>query len=388
MEKESTKQRFQQLFSCNDFQPKNKYTHGILDKICRCHTKELGYHCYHCTNPDCLHTHMQYHSCGNRHCPFCGTLKKEEWVESRVDDLLPTPYYHIVFTVPHSWNTVMMQSPKQMYKLLFDAASETLLNLGANPKFLGGTPGITAVLHTWGQSLDYHVHLHCVVSGGGIDKNNQWIEAKRANGKFLFPKDALKKVYKAVFLRMARQRMEDIQCANDEIEEAIRLSGYKRWKVYAKAPFGGPDQVIKYLGRYTHKTAITHYRIKSVQNGKVSFEYKDYADGDKAKVMTLSTGEFMRRFEMHILPKRFVRIRHYGFLTNRGKATRINEIRVSMGLEPATPRVEVPVAVRLLEKFGKDITKCTKCLTGHYELLYTKRYGKITYSRARASPAA
>ena len=317
MEKGEIKKSFQNLFSCNDFKPKNIYTHGILDKISRCHTKDLGYHCYQCDNPDCLHSHTQYHSCGNRHCPFCGNLKKDEWVESRVDDLLPTPYYHIVFTVPHSWNKVMMQSPKQMYKILFDAASATLLNLGQDPRFLGGTPGITAVLHTWGQSLDYHVHLHCVVSGGGVDKNNQWIEAKRPNGKFLFPWGALRKMYKKLFLKLAEQRMDEMNCANDQIEEAIRLSGYKKWKVYAKAPFGGPDQVIKYLGRYTHKTAITHYRIKSVGNGKVSFEYKDYADGNKKKEMPLSIGEFMRRFEMHILPKYFVRIRHYACLAGK-----------------------------------------------------------------------
>jgi hypothetical protein len=132
----------------------------------------------------CQHTHTQYHSCGNRHCPFCGTFKKDDWVENRVADLLPTPYYHIVFTVPHSWNKVMMQSPRQLYKILFDAASETLLKLGKNPDYLGATPGITAVLHSWGQKLDYHVHLHCVVSGGGVSADNEWIPAKRANGKF------------------------------------------------------------------------------------------------------------------------------------------------------------------------------------------------------------
>lgn len=387
MEKTTNRNAFQRLFSYSNFQAKNTYTQGILDKISRCHTKDLGYHCYQCDNAECQHTHTQYHSCGNRHCPFCGTFKKDEWVEGRVADLLPTPYYHIVFTVPHSWNKVMMQCPKQLYKILFDAASETLLSLGENPDYLGATPGITAVLHTWGQKLDYHVHLHCVVSGGGVDKDNQWVAAKRSNGKFLFPEGALKKVYKAVFLRMVRERKTQIDCDHEQIDEAIRLSGHKKWKVYAKAPFGGPDQVIKYLGRYTHKTAITHHRIKSVKNGKVRFEYKDYADANKNKEMGLSTQEFMRRFEMHILPKRFVRIRHYGFLTNRGKATRINEIRNSMGLEPVTVKVEVPVAVRLLEKFGKDITQCQQCKTGRYELLFTKRFGKITY-RARASPAA
>lgn len=195
-------------------------------------------------------------------------------------------------------------------------------------------------------------------------------------------------MYKAIFLSLVRERKTEIGCDETQIDEAIRLSGYKKWKVYAKALFGGPDQVIKYLGRYTHKTAITHYRIRSVKGGKVCFEYKDYADKDKTKRMELTANEFISRFEMHILPKRFVRIRHYGFLTNRGKATRINEIRKSMGLEPVRLKVEVPVAVRLLEKFGKDITQCQQCYTGKYELLFTKRFDKITYRRARASPAA
>jgi hypothetical protein len=214
----------------------------------------------------------------------------------------------------------------------------------------------------------------------------EWVPAKRANGKFLFPESALKKVYKAVFLRMARQRKADISCDNGQIDQAIRLSGCKKWKVYAKAPFGGPDQVIKYLGRYTHKTAITHYRINSIKDGIVCFEYKDYADGNKIKEMKLTAQEFMQRFERHILPKRFVRIRHYGFLTNRGKATRINEIRNSMGLESMTLNVEVPVAVKMLEKFGKDITQCQQCHTGRYELLFTKRFNKITYCRERPPP--
>lgn len=384
----TNKTAFQRLFSCLDFQPNNEYTRSILDKISRCHTKDLGYHSYQCNNPDCLHTHTRYHSCGNRHCPFCGTLKKDEWVESRIADLLPTPYYHMVFTVPHVWNKVMMQSPKELYAILFTAAAETLLTLGKDPTYLGATPGITSVLHTWGQKLDYHVHLHCVVSGGGVTNNNQWVNAKRANGKFLFPQAALKKIYKAVFLRLVKERKQEIACADVQIEEAIRLSGYKKWKVYAKAPFGGPDQVLKYLGKYTHKTAITHYRICSVTGGKVRFEYKDYADGNKKKELVLSSQEFMRRFEMHILPKRFVRIRHYGFLTNRGKATRLNAIRKNMGLAPTQQLVEVPVAVRMLEKFGKDITQCEKCATGHYELLFTKRFGKITYRRARSDLTA
>lgn len=300
--------------------------------------------------------------------------------------MLPTPYYHIVFTIPHSWNTVMMQSPRELYTILFDAASETLLGLGRNKEYLGATPGITAVLHTWGQQLDYHVHLHCVVSGGGIGNNEKWVTAKRANGKFLFPLAALRKKYKAIFLRLARERKQDIAASDGQIDTAIQLSGYKQWKVYAKAPFGGPDQVLKYLGRYTHKTAITSYRIEAVENGTVRFNYKDYADGNKTKSMALGEREFLRRFEMHILPRRFVRIRHYGFLTNRGKHTRLNNIRKTMGLEQVEAPVEIPVAVRLLEKFGKDIGQCTQCTTGRYELLFTKRFGKTIYRKPPKVP--
>lgn len=381
----SSKSAFQSLFACSNYRAKNEYTKGVFSRIHNCHTKDLGYHCYQCSNEECLHTHTQYHSCGNRHCPFCGTFKKDKWVEERLADLFPTPYYHIVFTIPHSWNKVMMQSPGELYTILFDAASETLLDLSRNKEYLGATPGITAVLHTWGQQLDYHVHLHCVVSGGGIS-NNGWVSAKRPNGKFLFPLAALRKKYKAIFLRLARERKQGIAASDEQIDTAIQLSGYKQWKVYAKAPFGGPDQVLKYLGRYTHKTAITSYRIEAVENGTVRFKYKDYADSNKTKSMELDEREFLRRFEMHILPRRFVRIRHYGFLTNRGKHTRLNNIRETMGLAKVKAPVAIPVAVRLLEKFGKDIRQCTRCATGKYELLFTRRFGKTTYRKHQKIP--
>lgn len=384
METTTNKSSFQRLFS--QFKAKNQYTQAVLNKISRCHTAALGYHCYRCDNADCLHAHTQYHSCGNRHCPFCGTLKKDQWVEDRIADLLPTPYYHIVFTIPHEWNKVMMQSPRALYNVLFEAASQTLLCLGANPEYLGATPGITAVLHTWGQQLDYHVHLHCIVTGGGVTQTGEWVAASRANGKFLFPEAALKKVYKAIFLRLIRERKAEIQCETEQIDEAMKVAGYKRWKVYAKAPFGGPDQVIKYLGRYTHKTAITHHRVLSIAQGRICFEYKDYANKDQIRQMELCTNEFMKRFERHILPLRFVRIRHYGILTNRGKTTRLNAIRKNMGLEASKTKVEIPVAIRLLEKYGTDITRCQQCGTGSYELLFTKRFGKITYRSSGASP--
>ncbi len=381
-----SKSKFQKLFSLPHFVPKNVYTRGILSQIASCHTQERGYHCYQCNNDNCLHTHMQYHSCGNRHCPFCGASKKDKWVEDRIADLFPTAYYHMVFTVPHSWNKVMMQSPKELYSILFDASSETLLDLSKNKDYLGAIPGITTVLHTWGQKIDYHVHVHCIVSAGGI-KDGQWIKAKRKTNTFLFPEAAMKVKYKAIFLRMIRERKHDIAASDLQIDEAIRVSGYRKWKVYAKAPFGGPEQVINYLGRYTHKSAITPYRIENIENGKVHFRYKDYTDGNKSKITSLSEVEFLRRFEQHILPLRFVRIRHYGLLANKGKKTRLQELRGSMGLEEMPPMVETSMAIRMLEKFGKDISKCQECNTGTYELLFTRRFGKTTYQKPLDAPA-
>lgn len=308
-------------------------------------------------------------------------MKKEQWVEDRIDELLPCPYYHIVFTVPHQWNQIMMQAPAQLYKILFDAAAETLMTLGHNPEFLGATPGITAVLHTWGQTLDYHVHLHCIVSGGGV-KNDQWVPPKRSNGKFLFPQAALKKVYKATFLKHVEQRKEAIDVDKNQLDEVIDTVRYKHWKVYAKRPFGGPEQVMKYLGRYTHKTAITHHRIKAINDQSISFDYKDYRDNQN-KEMRLTQQEFLARFERHILPYRFVRIRHYGLLKNQGKVERLKQLREQMDWGQPIQKVEVPLAIRVLEKYGVDLTKCQKCEKGRYELIMTKRFGKIVYSRAR-----
>lgn len=387
MSQQQLRSRFQALFNPDSsFAYKNAYTRSIASRIFKCHTAELGYHCYECDNPDCGHRHLQYHSCRNRHCCFCGTLKKEEWVEKRIDDLLPCPYYHIVFTVPHEWNKVMMQAPSDMYKILFNAASETLLSMGKDSEFMGATPGITSVLHTWGQTMDYHVHLHCIVSGGGV-KNNQWVPPKRENGKFLFPEAALKKVYKAIFLRLVGERKSEIAAANSQIEEAILSCKFKKWKVYAKKPFGGPEQVMKYLGRYTHKTAITSHRIKEVGEQHITFTYKDYRD-NKQKEMRLTHKEFLARFERHILPYRFVRIRHYGLLQNHGKVIRLSHLREEMDWKQPAAKVEVPMAIRMLEKYGRDITKCCKCGQGRLKLLMTKRFGKVTYHRARDVPLA
>ena len=258
----------------------------------------------------------QYHSCGNRHCPNCGGLKGEQWIDNRMSELLPTPYYHLVFTLPAEFNSLIIGNRKAMFKLLFDAASQTIMNYSRMKNYLGVDCGITMVLHTWGQQLNLHPHVHCIVTGGGFD-GHKWIKAKRKNDNFLSPEPSLSKMYKAIFLKRI-QKME-LQTQGIDLGKIVNEVDKKRWNVYAKAPFGGPSQVVEYLGRCTHKIAITKHRIVSVSDTHVNFRYKDYSDNDKTKNSSLLRGEFLRRFGMHILRKRFVKIRHYGFLSSTWK---------------------------------------------------------------------
>ena len=239
---------------------------------------------------------------------------------------------------------------------------------------------ITAILHTWGQQLSFHPHLHCIVSGGGILPSRdgegagvRWIEAKRQNNKFLFPVPAMKPVYKAIFLKGLRLLISKnkLQLNGIGIQKIINEAGFKKWNVYAKRPFGNVASVVEYLGRYTHKIAITSHRITGISDGNVNFKYKDYSDGNKQKEMALSIPEFLRRFELHILPKRFVKIRHYGLLQNHGKIKRLNAIRQQLDLGALPPKVQIPVSHRMLEKYGKDIMLCPKCNKGKLILMCT-----------------
>jgi hypothetical protein len=372
-------QQLQHIFNHTSIQGCNAYSKNIFSQLHRCHTAGMGMHFYKCDDAGCNHTHCQYHSCGNRHCPNCGGLKKQQWIENLTAQLFPTAYYHVVFTLPHEFNSLILGNRKEMFTLLFEAASQTLLQFAADPQYLGATGGITAVLHTWGQDLSFHPHVHCIISGGGIlpspvlspskDGEGQgvrWVTAKRKNNKFLFPVKAMKKVYKGIFLKKLRMLLANRQLQTEGIavEELIQQAGYKSWNVYAKAPFGNVALVVEYLGRYTHKVAITRHRIISITDADVTFRYKDYADGNKQKEMTLSIAEFLRRFEIHFLPKRYVKIRHYGFLQNHGKTKRLDAIRKEMKLQPLPPKVQVPVALRMLEQYGHDISLCPKCKQG------------------------
>lgn len=373
-------QQLQQLFDHPWIDQCNGYSKSIFSRLHRCHTAAMGMHHYKCDDANCGHTHYQYHSCGNRHCPNCGGLKKEQWIENLTAQLFPTAYYHVVFTLPHEFHPLVLGNRKEMFTLLFEAASQTLLQFSRDAKYLGATCGITAVLHTWGQDLSFHPHLHCIVSGGGILPStpcgegqgvSKWVKAKRTKAAFLFPVHAMKKVYKAIFLKKLRQLLAKgvLQTKGINADEVIQQAGYKKWNVYAKAPFGNVASVVEYLGRYTHKVAITKHRILRITETDITFRYKDYRDSSKQKEMTVSSTEFLRRLELHFLPRRFVKIRHYGFLQNHDRTTRLNAVRATMKLSPLPPKVQVPVAVRMLEQYGHDISLCPKCKQGKLVLL-------------------
>lgn len=376
---------FQDLFKDEAIGGMNAYSRGVFQQLSQCHTAALGWHFYQCDEPLCGQGKPQYHSCGNRHCPHCGSLKREAWVEERTNQLLPTAYYHVVFTLPHELNGLILGNRQALFRLLFESASETLLKYAANPVFVGGQVGITMVLHTWGQDLSFHPHLHCIVSGGGY-ADGQWIAAKRAKNNFIFPLAGLRKMYKALFLDKLRAATT-LRTAGIDLGQLIGQIGHKPWNVYAKAPFGGPAQVVEYLGRYSHKIAITAHRILEVSHKEVRFRYQDYADGHQQKQMTLSRAEFLRRFEQHILPKGFVKIRHYGYLQNRHKHTRLNQIRKSLQLEPLKAVVQTPVAIRMLIKYGQDILKCPGCETGRLVLVQIYYPPKTGFPN-KASPLA
>jgi hypothetical protein len=263
-----------------------------------------------------------------------------------------------------------MGNRSKLFDLLFQAATQTLLKHARMPEYLGAEPGITAVLHTWGQDLSFHPHIHCIVSAGGFD-GNRWVEAGRINNRFLFPQKSLAGMFKAKFMD-GLEKNNSIHWNTDKIS-VLKTIRFKKWNVYAKAPFGSPDRVVEYLGRYTHKIAITRHRILEVNASHINFKYKDYADGPKTKQMWLTHTEFIRRFEQHILPKRFVKIRHFGYLRLQGKRERLNLIRSTLKLEPKKPMVKVPFQIRMLEKYGRDVFKCPCCQTGRMEVIFDTR---------------
>ncbi|MGI8582719.1 MAG: IS91 family transposase [Chitinophagaceae bacterium] len=289
----------------------NTWQLRTLHAVRRCRSAALGSHVDGCTS--CGHLRISYNSCRNRHCPKCQGSEREKWIEARQDELLPVPYFHVVFTLPDVLNTLCLFKPEVLYNLLFTTAWSVLNSFGHDPKLLGAQTGMISILHTWGQTMTLHPHLHCIVPGGGLTKQGKWRKAK-SEGKYLFSVKAMSKVFRGRFIAALKEELPQ------QMDRAFINRLYKhQWVVYAKRPFTGPPGVIEYLGRYTHKIAISNHRINNHQADKVTFSYKDYRHGSVKKEMTLDAMEFIRRFSLHILPKSFVRIRHYGICSSSAK---------------------------------------------------------------------
>lgn len=311
-----------------------------LRAIAHCRTAALGGHVDACDA--CGNISVSYNSCRNRHCPKCQGHLRESWIQKREQDLLPCTYYHVVFTLPHELNASALQHTKIVYDSLFHAAWQTLQQFGLSE---GIQLGAIGVLHTWGQNLSLHPHLHCIVPGGGVNAQGKW-QRKIKSNKYLFSVKALSKVFRAKYIGLLRKQKILERALSDELFQ-------KDWVVYAKKPFGGPKQVIEYLGRYTHKVAISNHRIVSVTDTEVSFDYKDYAHGSAKKLMTLSNLEFTRRFALHILPHRFVRIRHFGILSSAWKRGKLKALQLQTNIVLA----DKPV--------GTMLRKCPCCKIGN-----------------------
>jgi Putative transposase/Transposase zinc-binding domain len=290
----------------------NTWQLRTLHAVMRCRTAALGAHVDGCTS--CGHLRISYNSCRNRHCPKCQGTQREKWIQARQRELLPVPYFHVVFTLPNALNLLCMHKPAAMYNILFQTAWSVINSFGNDAKWMGAQSGMIAILHTWGQTLSLHPHLHCIVPGGGLTKQGKWKTAK-TNGKYLFSVKAMSKVFRGRFIALLKERLPE------EMHQEFVNELYKnKWVVFAKRPFNGPQSVIEYLGRYTHKIAISNHRIKNISDGRVTFSYRDYRAAAITKEMSLDAREFIRRFAMHILPKGFVRIRHYGMVSSTSKA--------------------------------------------------------------------
>ena len=300
----------------------------------------MGYHAEVCT--ECGSVDVSYNSCRNRHCPKCQHSVQQKWVEAQMSKLLPVGYFHLVFTLPQELNPLVFQNQKLLYSLLLQAAGHTLIELAKDPKFLGATIGLTSVLHTWGQNLSFHPHVHCIVPGGGL--SNDGLRFVRSSKKFFIPVKVISRKFRGKFLCLLRQAYEmgEIVFFNEAVKFEVSDnflslvdSLYRReWVVFCKKPFKSPAHVVKYLGRYTHRVAISNSRIQAFDGQTVSFSWKDYKDGNKRKVMTLDATEFTRRFLLHVLPDRFVKIRHYGILCSRNIRAKLLKCRMLAGAKP------------------------------------------------------
>lgn len=335
-----------------------------MHDLINCRTEALGGHLLKCSN--CDNVQVSYNSCRNRHCPKCQFSKREQWILDREADVLPVRYFHVVFTIPHQLNALMKKYPKTMYGILFAAAWKTIQTLGADSKWLGAKMGMIAVLHTWGQNLSYHPHLHCIIPGGGyVPAINRWISLRHRS--FLFPVKVMSALFRRMLLQSLRSKIDSGQILwdADQLKELFPILKNASFNVFAKTPFAGPRQVIKYLGRYSHRVAITNHRIKNVTSDAVSFDYRDYRT-NKNKTLILTPMEFTRRFLQHVLPKGFAKIRHFGFLSNKSKKKDIAAILLYFGRKQKARKIFNPLEY-FSAHFDIDLKLCPVCKTGHMQ---------------------
>jgi hypothetical protein len=350
--------------------------HRAMRAIEVCRTAFLGGHLDVCDQ--CGAERISYNSCRNRHCPKCQSLAKAEWLEARMAELLPVPYYHVVFTIPDEVSALAFQNKRVVYTVLFRATSETLRTIAADPKHLGAQIGFLAVLHTWTQTLLHHPHLHCVIPAGGLSSDkSQWIHCREG---FFLPVRVLSRLFREKFLCYLKQAFDrgklkffgDLEPLADPqaFRQFLRRNRKHEWVVYAKPPFGGPTQVLDYLGRYTHRVAISNHRLVAFQDGKVTFQWKDRKKHDRIRTMTMEAEEFIRRFLLHILPQGFAKIRYFGFLANRHRRSRLALCRQLLNAPP--PEIDPQILdwkSRHAALTGESLDICPVCRQGRMLLL-------------------
>ncbi len=359
-----------------------------VNAILACRTKNRGVHVYSCR--ECDYTEQSYNSCGNRHCPKCQGNKRLAWLKKRTSELLPVPYYHVVFTIPHLLNLLFLFNRHLCYNILFQASSGTLKAFGRDPRYLGAELGFFGILHTWGQTLVDHFHIHFVVLGGGLktDEKGQrvWVELPRKE-KFIFPTRALSKVFRGKLVALLKQAHQKGKLVfpdtQKELEDPLFFEKFidqvvsRKWNVFAKRPFAGPKEVLSYVSRYTHRVAISNHRIVSIKKGKVTFTYKDYKDEEykkgtnhnPQKLMTVYAEEFIRRFLLHVLPKGYHRIRMYGFMANAHRKSNLEELKLIIEAQRGGTLFDDEYIENLMKKIIDDsFSRCPACKTGEMVL--------------------
>jgi hypothetical protein len=344
----------------------------VAQAIVDCRTAALGGHVRACDR--CGHQEISYNSCRNRHCPKCQSLERVRWQEAREQALLPVPYFHTVFTIPSALHAIFLANVRQAYGLLFRAVARTLSEVAADPRNLGAQIGFTAVLHTWTQTLLYHPHIHGIVAGGGLAPDGtRWIAARP---DFFVSVRVLSAVFRAKLLALLEEALAEeriVAPSGTSPRGLLRRAARRKWVVYCKAPFAGPKQVLAYLGRYTHRIAIGNERLHSMQDGKVTFRYRDREHGNRQETLTLPAEDFLRRFLLHVLPDRFVRVRHYGLLANGVVAQRLARCRELLGMAavkaPDPEEEQESWQDLLLRLTGRDVKTCPTCRMGRMEII-------------------